>query len=67
MKIIKKTFLSIWRFLKEVYTELRKVVWLSKKQTIDYTFVVIFLCLVTAVFVGGLDFLFTYLMNKIII
>jgi len=64
---MKKIFLIIWQFIKDVKNELQKVTWLTKKQTVDYTMVVIFISLSTAVFIGGLDFFFTYLMNRLLI
>lgn len=63
---MKKIFKAIWIFLKEVKAELQKVVWLSRKQVIDYTFVVIALSLAAAIFIGGADYLFVHIINKII-
>ena len=42
-------------FLKDVRTELSKVNWPTRNQTVQYTLVVIGLSLVLAVFLGGLD------------
>jgi len=46
-------------FLKEVKSELSKVTWLSRQQTIRLTLVVIAVSLVVAFFIGSLDFIFT--------
>jgi preprotein translocase subunit SecE len=43
-------------FLKEAYSELRKVSWLSKKEVVASTAVVIIFVLAVAVFVGLTDF-----------
>jgi len=53
-------------FLKEVKTELSKVVWPTKKETIKLTTIVILVSLVVGLFIGLLDFLFTNLMALII-
>ena len=48
---------SAVRFFKEAYNELTKVTWLSKKEAIASTIVVIILVIIVAVFVGFTDFL----------
>ena len=53
-------------FLKETKTELKKVSWPSRDDTIRYTLVVIGVSLVMMVFLGGLDFLFSYLLNTFV-
>lgn len=60
MNFLKK----IWSFLKEAKVEFQKVKWPNRKETMQYTLVVIGLSLLVAIFLGGLDFLFTYLLNK---
>lgn len=57
---------KITSFVKEAYEELRKVSWPSKKQTINYTFVVIGVSVVVAVFLGVLDMIFSSLVERII-
>ncbi len=54
-------------FLKEVRTEMKKVSWPSREKTINYTLIVIGVSLGTAIFLGGLDFIFTYLLNSFIL
>lgn len=53
-------------FLKEAQQELAKVSWPSREQAIRFTLIVITISLVVAVFIGGLDFIFTKLMELII-
>ena len=53
-------------FLKEVKSELGKVTWLSRQQTIRLTLIVIAVSLVVAFFIGSLDFIFTKIMGLII-
>ena len=43
-------------FLREVKVELEKVVWPSRAQTIRLTFIVIFITVMVAFFVGIVDF-----------
>ncbi|MBI2676643.1 MAG: preprotein translocase subunit SecE [Candidatus Yanofskybacteria bacterium] len=52
-------------FLKDVRGELGRVDWPTKQQTIKYTSIVIGLSLFVAAFLGGLDAVFTFLLNKI--
>ena len=46
-------------FFKEVKTELIKVSWPSREQTIKLTLIVIAISIGVGLFVGGLDILFT--------
>jgi preprotein translocase subunit SecE len=46
-------------FLKEVRVELGKVVWPTRDQTIRLTFIVIFVTVMVAFFVGGIDYILT--------
>lgn len=54
-------------FLKEVASELKKVTWPTKQETARHTLVVIIVCIIVAIFLGGIDYLFTYLLNKFVI
>lgn len=53
-------------FLREVRTELNKVVWPTRQQAIQMTIVVIVVSILVGVYVGGLDLVFTSAMNTII-
>ncbi|MBI4067155.1 preprotein translocase subunit SecE [Candidatus Gottesmanbacteria bacterium] len=53
-------------FLKEVKTELTKVVWPTRAQTIKFTFIVIAISLILGAYIGGLDLLFTKLTDILI-
>ena len=55
------------QFLKEARAELLKVNWPSKNQTINYTLIVIGISIVIAIFLGGLDYFFGYLLKIFII
>ncbi|MEK7501070.1 MAG: preprotein translocase subunit SecE [Patescibacteria group bacterium] len=54
-------------YLKEVRLELAKVNWPTREQTIRYTAVVILVSLGVAVFLGGLDFAFSWAVNRFIL
>jgi preprotein translocase subunit SecE len=45
------------RFLREVYEELRKVVWPTGAELYRYTLVVIFTVILLGTFIGGTDYL----------
>lgn len=46
------------KFLKEVFQELRKVIWPNRKQMITYTTVVLVFVIFTVAFISGLDIAF---------
>lgn len=50
-------------FLKEVRTELSKVIWPTRNQAVKLTAIVMGVSIVVAIFIGVLDFLFTKLME----
>jgi preprotein translocase subunit SecE len=54
-------------FLKEAYLELKKVNWLNRRDLFKYTFIVVFLSLVIAAFLGGLDYLFSFLIKRFVL
>lgn len=53
-------------FLKESYAELQKVTWLSRKEVIGSTVVIIVLILILSVFVAFIDFIFVKLVGIIL-
>jgi len=48
---------GIGQFLREVFDELRKVVWPTWGELYRYTLVVIFTVVVLGIFIGGVDYL----------
>jgi preprotein translocase subunit SecE len=48
---------GIGQFLRDVYDELRKVVWPTGGELYRYTLVVIFTVILLGVFIGGTDYL----------
>jgi preprotein translocase subunit SecE len=53
-------------FLREVRVELGKVSWPTREQMIQYTAVVIGLCLFFALFLGGLDSVFASILKRFV-
>ncbi|MCX6792882.1 MAG: preprotein translocase subunit SecE [Candidatus Falkowbacteria bacterium] len=51
-------------YLKEALAEMKKVTWPTKKETYNYTLLVIGVSLAMAVFLGGLDYLFVFIIEK---
>ena len=54
------------RFLREVYEELRKVVWPTPGELYRYTLVVIFTVVLLGIFIGGTDYLLGELAKRVI-
>ena len=46
-------------FLREVKTELGKVIWPTREQTIKFTIIVIAISILLGLYIGGLDALLT--------
>jgi preprotein translocase subunit SecE len=54
-------------FFKEVWVEMKRVSWLSQKDIVRYTLIVLGVTIAVALFLGGLDYIFTELIKKLII
>ena len=54
------------QFFKEVWAELRKVVWPTRQQTIKYTAVVIVFSVALAVILGAVDLGLSSTLEKVI-
>ncbi len=53
-------------FFKEVYVELRKTNWLSRREVLRYTLIVLAVTVIVAAFLGGLDYLFSTVLKSFI-
>jgi preprotein translocase subunit SecE len=51
-------------FLKEAKVELKKVTWPTKKETFQYTVLVILVTVIIALFLWSCDLLFSFLIRK---
>lgn len=56
----------IWAFLRESKLELGKVTWPSRPQVIRYTLAVIIGSVALAIFLGGLDIFFSWVLSRLI-
>ncbi len=54
-------------FFKEVWVEMRRVSWLSRNDVIKYTLTVLGVTIGAAIFLGGLDYIFTEIIKRIIL
>jgi preprotein translocase subunit SecE len=57
---------KITSFLKEVKLEMKKVNWPTREETIRYTLIIVSISAIVAIYLGGLDILFTALLEKFI-
>jgi preprotein translocase subunit SecE len=54
-------------FFKEVWVEMRRVSWLSQKDVLRYTLIVLGVTIVVAAFLGGLDYIFTTIIKNFVL
>ncbi len=57
---------KVINFLKETRSELEKVVWPTREQTIRYSILVIVVAVVVGLLLGGLDYILTKLTEVIL-
>ena len=57
---------KLTEYIKETRAELKHVTWPTRKQAIMYTVVVIVISIVTALYLGLFDYVFTTLLKLII-
>ena len=53
-------------FLGEVWAEMKKVHWPTRKETYAATVVVLVVTVIVAIFLGGVDFVVSYLVRAIL-
>ena len=63
----KKQIEKIINYLKGVKTEMKRINWLTREKTIEYTVIVVIITLIVAAFLGSLDFILTRIMSKFIL
>jgi len=59
-------FAKISTYLSEAIHEIKKVSWPTKKETRQYTYLVIGISLATALYMGGLDYVFNWLLEMLL-
>jgi len=52
------------QWFRDVTSELRKVTWPTRQETINLTIVVIVVAAALGLFLGGLDYIFNWLMER---
>jgi len=65
--MFQKAFNTVVVYLKEVRTELSKTSFPTRELTVRNTIIVLAFSLAVAIFLGALDAVFSYLLNKYII
>ncbi len=58
---------QIMQYFKDSYQEMKVVVWPSRKQTINHSLMVVVFSIFIAAFLGALDVLFTFGIEKLIL
>jgi len=54
------------RYIKASVEEMKKVTWPTKKETYQYTLLVIGISLAIAAFLGALDYIFSFILELVI-
>lgn len=57
---------SVVTFFSEVKSELSKVTWPKKKEVVRLTSIVILVTLIVGFYVGGIDYIFTTVLSKLL-
>lgn len=57
----------LFNYLRDTRAELKHVSWPTQKQTVMYTTVVIAISIVTALYLGFFDFLFTHGLDRFLL
>ncbi len=63
----KKKGFRLFSYFGEIINELKKVVWLSRRETAYLTGLVLLVTVVTGVILGALDFGFTQLIQRVFV
>jgi preprotein translocase SecE subunit len=63
----KKKGFRLFKYIGEIVNELKKVVWLSRREVTYLTGLVLLVTIIAGIVLGSLDYGFTALVNKIFI
>jgi preprotein translocase subunit SecE len=55
------------QYIKEAQVEIQKVTWPTRKQSLQYTVIVVIISVAATVVLGGLDILFNYILTQFIL
>ena len=61
----KKKGFRLFNYFAEIINELKKVVWLSRREIVYLTGLVLIVTIITGIILGALDYGFTQLVDKI--
>lgn len=53
-------------YFKGAFAEMRKVTWPTRKETYNYTLLVVTISIIIALFLGGLDYIFNYTLERLL-
>jgi len=59
-------FKAVNNYIKDSIEEIKKVTWPTREETKNYTLLVIGMSLVLAAYLGALDYIFNWLLEKIL-
>ncbi|MEN9920957.1 MAG: SecE/Sec61-gamma subunit of protein translocation complex [Candidatus Parcubacteria bacterium] len=57
---------QLTKYVRATISEMRQVAWPSRQQAISYTLLVIAISTIVALYVGGLDYLFSQGVNSLV-
>jgi preprotein translocase subunit SecE len=63
----KKKGFRLFNYISEIINELKKVVWLSRRETAYLTLMVVIVTIIAGAVLGGLDYGFSQLVQKVFI
>jgi len=63
--VAKKKGFRLFNYFAEIINELKKVVWLSSREIVYLTGLVLIVTIITGIVLGALDFGFTELVNRV--
>jgi preprotein translocase subunit SecE len=63
--VAKKKGFRLFNYFAEIINELKKVVWLSRREIVYLTGLVLIVTIITGIVLGALDYGFTQLVDKV--
>ncbi len=63
--VAKKKGFRLFNYFAEIFNELKKVVWLSRREIVYLTGLVLIVTIITGIVLGVLDYGFTQLVDKV--
>jgi preprotein translocase subunit SecE len=63
--VAKKKGFRLFNYFAEIFNELKKVVWLTRRELIYLTGLVLIVTIITGIILGALDYGFTQLVQKV--